>query len=60
MDFNDIFPPGLTISKDYTGEQLTESIKKTGCDAAMPLALLDSKNVESYHPGTVYAPVNYN
>jgi hypothetical protein len=60
VGFNDIFPPGFTISKDYTREQLAESIKKTGCDAVMTLALLDSKTVESYHPGTVYAPVNYN
>jgi hypothetical protein len=60
VGFNDIFPPGLTISADYTREQLSESIRKTGCDAVMTLALLDSKTVESYHPGTVYAPVNYN
>ena len=60
VGFNDIFPPGLTISKDYTREQFTESIKKTGCDAVMTLALLDSKTVESYNPGTIYAPVNYN
>jgi hypothetical protein len=60
VGFSDIFPPGFTISKDYTREQLAESIKKTGCDAVMTLALLDSKTVESYNPGTVYAPVNYN
>jgi hypothetical protein len=60
VGFNDIFPPGLTISEDYTREQFTESIKKTGCDAVMTLALLDSKSVESYHPGTTYDPVNYN
>jgi hypothetical protein len=57
--FNDIFPPNLTLSRDFTREQLAESIKKTGCDAVFTLALLDAKSVESYHPGTVYAPVNY-
>jgi hypothetical protein len=55
----DIFPPKFSITKDLTKEQLTESISKTGCDAILTLALLDSKSVESYHPGTVYAPVNY-
>jgi hypothetical protein len=55
----DIFPPKFSITKDLTKEQLTESIAKTGCDAILTLALLDSKSVESYHPGTVYAPVNY-
>jgi hypothetical protein len=55
----DIFPPKFSITKDLTKEQLTESISKTGCNAILTLALLDSKSVESYHPGTVYAPVNY-
>jgi hypothetical protein len=55
----DIFPPKFSITKDLTREQLTESIAKRGCDAILTLALLDSKAVESYHPGTVYAPVNY-
>jgi hypothetical protein len=55
----DIFPPKFSITKDLTREQLTASIKKTGCDAVLILALLDSKTVESYNPGTVYAPVNY-
>jgi hypothetical protein len=57
--FNDIFPPNFSLSKDYTREQLAESIKKTGCDAVLTLALLDSKIVESYSPGSVYSPVNY-
>jgi len=55
----DIFPPKFSITKDMTREQLTESIAKKGCDAVLVLALLDSKTVESYSPGTVYAPVNY-
>jgi hypothetical protein len=55
----DIFPPKFSITKDLTREQLTESIAKRGCDAVLVLALLDSKTVESYNPGTVYAPVNY-
>ena len=55
----DIFPPKFSITKDLTKEQLTESIVKRGCDAILTLALLDSKTVESYNPGTIYAPVNY-
>jgi hypothetical protein len=55
----DIFPPKFSITKDLTREQLTEAITKRGCDAVLMLALLDSKSVESYNPGTVYAPVNY-
>jgi hypothetical protein len=55
----DIFPPNFSITKDLTREQLTEAISKRGCDAVLILALLDSKEVESYNPGTVYAPVNY-
>jgi hypothetical protein len=55
----DIFPPKFSITKDLTKEQLTESIAKRGCDAIFTLALLDSKTVESYNPGTIYAPVNY-
>jgi hypothetical protein len=55
----DIFPPQFSITKDLSREQLTESIAKRGCDAVLILALLDSKKVESYHPGTTYAPVNY-
>jgi hypothetical protein len=55
----DIFPPKFSITKDITREQLTTAIEKTGADAVLILALLDSKSVESYNPGTVYAPVNY-
>ena len=55
----DIFPPKFSITQDLTREQLTEAISKRGCDAVLMLSLLDSKEVESYNPGTVYAPVNY-
>ena len=55
----DIFPPKFSITKDLTREQLTSTIAERGCDAVLVLALLDSKKVESYNPGTVYAPVNY-
>jgi hypothetical protein len=57
--FNDIFPPSLNVGKDITREQFTESIKMTGCDGVMTLALLDAQTVESYHPGTSYYPSNY-
>ena len=56
---NDIYPPSFSATQDFTKEQLAESIGKTGCDAILMLALLDSKEVETYNPGTVYAPVNY-
>jgi hypothetical protein len=55
----DIFPPKFSITQDLTREQLTAAIEKTGSDAVLMLSLLDSKSVESYNPGTVYAPVNY-
>ena len=55
----DIFPPKFSITQDLTREKLTEAISKRGCDAVLMLSLLDSKEVESYNPGTVYAPVNY-
>ena len=42
---------------DFTKEQLAESIRKTGCDVVLILALLDSKVVESYNPVS-YHPMN--
>jgi hypothetical protein len=57
--FSDIFPPGLSISESYTKEMLAEAIKKTGSDAVLTLALLDSKVVESYNPGSTYSPMSY-
>ncbi len=56
---SDIYPPGFDFTKDFTREQLIESMQKTGCDAVLTLALLDSKTVESYHPGTAYYPYSY-
>jgi len=56
---NDLYPPKFSPIQDFTKEMLTESIKKTGCDAVLILALLDSKTVESYNPGTVYSPMGY-
>jgi ABC-type branched-subunit amino acid transport system substrate-binding protein len=48
----DIFPPKFFLSENFTKEQLAESIKKTDCDAVLTLALLDTKKVETYTPGT--------
>jgi hypothetical protein len=56
---NDVFPPNMELSEKFTREQLAAAIKETGCDAVLTLALLDSKTVESYHPGTAYYPMNY-
>jgi hypothetical protein len=56
---NEVFPPTFSPTQDFTREQLLESIKNTGCDAVLTLALLDSKTVETYHPGTTYYPTNY-
>ena len=56
---NDIYPPSFSPKNDFTKEQLVESITKTGCDAILSIALLDSKIVESYHPGSTYSPYNY-
>jgi hypothetical protein len=55
----DLFPPNFSLNENFTREKLQETLLKTGCDAVMTLALLDSKIVESYHPGTVYSPMNY-
>ena len=56
---NDIFPPKFSPVQDFTKEMLTEAIRKTGCDAVLVLALLDSKTEEYYNPGTVYSPMGY-
>jgi hypothetical protein len=56
---NDIYPPSFSPIKDFTKEQLVESINKKGCDCVLSLALLDTKVVESYHPGVTYSPYNY-
>jgi len=54
-----VFPPNLSISEDFTREQMAEAIKRTGCDAVFVVALLNVKSTESYHPGTAYYPMNY-
>jgi hypothetical protein len=56
---NDLYPPKFSPIKDFTKEQLAESIAKTGCDAILMLSLLDSKIEESYNPGTAYTPMRY-
>ena len=55
----DMFPPNFSFTKDYTKEQLAEALHKEGCEAVLVLALLDTKTVESYHPGTTYYPTSY-
>lgn len=54
-----VFPPGISLSEDFTREQMADAIKRTGCDAVFVIALLDVKSVETYHPGTAYYPMNY-
>ena len=54
-----VFPPNLSISENFTREQMTEAIKRTGCDAVFVIALLDVKTVEYYQPGRAYYPMNY-
>ena len=54
-----VFPPNLSISEDFTREDMAAAIGRTGCDAVFVVALLDVKTVESYNPGTAYYPMNY-
>jgi len=54
-----VFPPNISISENFTREQMADAIKKTGCDAVFVIALLDVKNVETYHPGGAYYPMSY-
>ena len=54
-----VFPPNLSISENFTREQMAEAIKKTGCDAVFVIALLDIKTEEYYQPGRAYYPMNY-
>lgn len=51
-----VFPPNISISENFTREQMAEAIRRTGCDAVLMLALLDVKEVETYHPGTAWTP----
>lgn len=55
----DVFPPKLSISENFTREQLAEAIKRTGCDAVFIVSAIDVLSVETYHPGTSYYPMNY-
>jgi len=55
----DVFPPKLSLSENFTKEQLAEAINKTGCDAVLTIAVLDVLQVETYKPGTAYYPMNY-
>lgn len=54
-----VFPPNLSISENFTREQMAEAIKRTGCDAVFVIALLDVKTEEYYQPGRSYYPMNY-
>jgi len=54
-----VFPPNTKISDNFTREQMTAAIKKTGCDAVFVLSALDVQSVETYNPGTSYRPMNY-
>ena len=54
-----VFPPNLSISENFTREQMAEAIKRTGCDAVFVIALLDVKTVETYQPGRAYYPMSY-
>jgi hypothetical protein len=54
-----VFPPNLSISENFSREQMAEAIKRTGCDAVFVIALLDVKSVETYQPGTSYNPMHY-
>ena len=54
-----VFPPNLSISENFTREQMADAIKRTGCDAVFVTALLDVKKEEYYQPGTAYYPMNY-
>jgi len=54
-----VFPPNLSISENFTREDMAAAIARTGCDAVLTVAQLDVKTVESYHPGSVYYPMSY-
>jgi hypothetical protein len=45
--------------KQLTKEQLIETIAKTGSEAVLTLAVLDTKTETSYNQGTSYSPMNY-
>ena len=54
-----VFPPKLSISDDFTREDMAAAIKRTGCDALFMISVLDVQSVETYQPGRAYYPMNY-
>lgn len=54
-----VFPPNLSISENFTREQMAEAIGRTGCDAVFVIAVLDVKTEEYYQSGTSYYPMSY-
>jgi len=54
-----VFPPNLSISENFSREEMAAAIKRTGCDAVFVIALLDVKAEEYYQPGRAYYPMNY-
>lgn len=54
-----VFPPNTKISENFTREQMTAAIKKTGCGAVFVISVLDVQTVETYNPGSSYYPMNH-
>lgn len=54
-----IYPPSFSAVKQLTKEQLVETIAKTGSEAVLTLAVLDTKTETSYNQGSSYAPMSY-
>jgi hypothetical protein len=53
---NDIFPPKFTATTS-SKEQMAEAIKRFGCEVIFTIAVLDTKTIEHYKPGTNYFPM---
>jgi len=54
-----VFPPNLSISENFSREEMAEAIRRTGCDAVFVIALLDVKTEQYYQPGRAYYPMSY-
>ncbi|NCA87184.1 MAG: hypothetical protein EOM83_16755 [Clostridia bacterium] len=54
-----IYPPSFSAVKQLTKEQLVEIITKTGSEAVLTLAVLDTKTETTYNQGSSYAPMSY-
>jgi len=54
-----VFPPNISISENFTRDQMAEAIKRTGCDAVFVIALLDVRVEEYYQPGSAYYPMSF-